>query len=150
MGLDFWQETDFLDGVSSEVHCSQLRLCSRRTFDIESDQSLCDNSLGNQGDDALGPWDFLRWSSSNCQDNKRATMPGEKNPNPFPPFLWVLMEDWIKKSKATDRRKNGWERWERSHPFQNSSHVLGFQWEDWDITVFCLDSFLYLSFPQTL
>lgn len=28
--------------------------------------------------------------------------------------------------------------------------VLSFQWEDWDIAVFCLDSFLHLSFPQTL
>lgn len=98
IGLDFWQETDFLDCMSSEVHCSQLCLCSRRTFDIESDQTLCDNSLGNQGDDVLGPWDFLRWSNSNCQDNKRATMP-EKKKNPFPPFLWVLMGDWMNKKK---------------------------------------------------
>lgn len=52
------------------------------------------------------------------------------------------------KSKITNGRRKGWERWERSHPFQNSSHVLGFQWEDWDITVFCLDSFIHLIFPK--
>lgn len=113
MGLDFWQEADFLDCMSSEVHCSQLCLCSRTTFDIESDQRLCDNSLGNQGDDVLGPWDFLRWSNSNCQDNKRTK---KKSFSSFSLSANGRLNE-PKKGKATNGRKKDWERWERSHPF---------------------------------
>lgn len=143
MGLDFWQETDFLECVSSAVHCSQLCLRTR-TFDIESDQSFCDNSLGNQGDDVLGPWDFLRWSSSNCQDEKR-----KQRKKSYSSCSLSANGKQNQRSKTTNGRWKGWERWECSHPFQNSSHVVGFQWEDWDITVFCLDSFFHLGFPKT-
>lgn len=103
MGLDFWQETDILDCMSSEEHCSQLCFCSRRTFDIESDQSCCDSSLGNQGDDVLGPWDFLRWLNSNCQDNKRATMPEKKSFSSF-----SLSANGRLKKKKKKKQGNQW------------------------------------------
>lgn len=90
MGLDFWQETDFLECLSSAEHCSQLCLRTR-TFDIVSDQSFCDNSLGNQGDDVLGPGIFWDGRAAIAKMRK-----GSKEKSPIPPLLWVLMVGTIK------------------------------------------------------
>lgn len=102
MGLDFWQETYFLECVSSAVYCSQLCLHTR-TFDIVSDQSFCDNSLGNQGDDVLGPWEVLRWLSSNCQDEK-----SKQRKKSYSSCSLSANGRQNQRSKTTNWRRKGW------------------------------------------
>lgn len=111
----------------------------------------CDDCLGSQDDDVLGSWVFLIWLSSSQQDNKRIIVP-ESIPSSSHSH-GLLIGDRVK--KQSNQWKGRWEeRWELSHPFQNSSHILGFQWKDWVITVicqvFCLDPLLHLSFPEAV